>query len=83
MKIKNTYTIEASKLASDLAIQLQKARGILDKYPDNEAMTAFGRGCMSTTRQMIRWQVWSNPAFKALIIKEYRRMMVVKVYTNN
>lgn len=76
MKIKNTYTIDPSMLALDLAIQLQKARGFLDNYPNDKALAGFGRGCMSTTRQMIKWQVWNNPAFIPLIVNEYRRISV-------
>jgi hypothetical protein len=77
MKNKKQMMIPASNLASDLALQLQKARGLLDGYPDSESMQSFGRGCMSTVRQMIKWQVWSNREFIPLIVREYRRVRLV------
>ena len=77
MKIKNKYTISASNLASDLALQLQKARQLLDDYPNDKAMTDYARGCMSTTRQIIKWQVWTDRAFIPLIVREYRRVRVI------
>jgi hypothetical protein len=81
MKIKNKYTISASNLASDLALQLQKSRQLLDEYQNDKAMTDFARGCMSTTRQMIKWQVWTDRAFIPLIVREYLRVRVI--FPNN
>jgi len=77
MKIKNKYTISASNLASDLALQMQKARQLLDEYKNDKAMTDYARGCMSTTRQIIKWQVWTDRAFIPLIVREYRRVRVI------
>ena len=77
MKNEKQMMIKASNLASDLALQLQKARGLIDCYPDSKSMQDFGRGCLSTVRQMIKWQVWSDRAFIPLIVREYRRVRVI------
>jgi hypothetical protein len=83
MKNKNTYTIEASTLASDLAIQMSKARRILDKYQYDREMTEFGKGIQSSARQMIKWQVWTNPAFIPLIVRECRIARMLCPNSNN
>jgi len=76
MRIKQKYTIDASLLAFDLALQINKARVILDNYQTDKAMTEFGKGLMSGARQMIKCQVWNDRAFIPLIVRELKKVRV-------
>lgn len=78
--MKQTISQMRQRIACDLALQMLKNRDLLDDarlHGRSQAYTEYARGGMAATRQLVKWQVWSDFAMRDLIVKEYRRCRVI------